>query len=103
MNKNYQSGRNFEYKTKRIWEEKGYLCLRSAGSHGPFDVVAIPIDRPERPVVLIQCKRVKTRAEWERLRKDFKAKPPLDTPPKSVVMLLSCYISDERTTEDTWL
>lgn len=103
MNRRYVAGRNFEYKTKREWEEKGYLVVRSAGSKGPVDLVAIPNGQPQQHVVLLQCKRCRTRTEFERLKRDFRAKPPLDKPPSGVVMWLTVYIQDERTTEDTWL
>lgn len=40
-NKNYINGRNFEYKVKKIWEEKGHFVVRSSGSHGKADLVAL--------------------------------------------------------------
>ena len=68
-NKNYQAGRRFEYESMRRWEAKGYETMRTAGSHGAFDVVAVRWDRkPE----LIQCKRVSTLAAGKRLLKSFK-------------------------------
>lgn len=58
-NKNYQSGRNFEYRVKKYLEDKGYYVMRSAGSKSPFDLIAVPtwdgvILLPD--VLLIQCK-----------------------------------------------
>jgi len=38
---NYHRGRNFEYRVKKYLEEKGYFVVRSAGSHGIFDLIAI--------------------------------------------------------------
>ncbi len=35
-----------------LLEAEGYLCVRSAGSHSPFDIVAISQSR----VILVQCK-----------------------------------------------
>lgn len=55
-NKNYINGRNFEYKVKKIWEDQGYYVIRSAGSHGIADLVALDFDGQYTSVVLIQCK-----------------------------------------------
>jgi Holliday junction resolvase-like predicted endonuclease len=37
----YHKGRSFEYQVKRWLEDKGYLVLRTAGSHGFADLIAI--------------------------------------------------------------
>lgn len=58
-NKNYQSGRNFEHRVKKHLENKGYYVMRSAGSRGQIDIVAIPTYSYECQVhktLLIQCK-----------------------------------------------
>ncbi|GAF94020.1 unnamed protein product, partial [marine sediment metagenome] len=52
VNKNYRSGRNFEYRVKKYLEEKGYYVMRSAGSKSPFDLVAVS----DVHLLLIQCK-----------------------------------------------
>ncbi|MEM1668908.1 MAG: restriction endonuclease [Thermofilaceae archaeon] len=52
---NYQKGRNFEYLIRKKLESKGFLVIRSAGSKGLFDLVAIK----ENEVYLIQCKKNK--------------------------------------------
>ena len=41
MNNNYKKGRHNEYRTMRLLEASGFVCRRAAGSHSPFDVVAI--------------------------------------------------------------
>lgn len=51
-NKNYQNGRAKEYRIKKRFENAGYTVLRSAGSHGFADLVAV---RNEE-IVFIQCK-----------------------------------------------
>ena len=57
MNKNYQSGRNFEHRVKKHLEQKGYYVMRSAGSKSPFDLIAVPMNNVLLPdVLLIQCK-----------------------------------------------
>jgi hypothetical protein len=37
---NYQKGANKEREVKKLLEDKFYTAIRSAGSHGPVDVVA---------------------------------------------------------------
>lgn len=67
-NKNYLSGRRLEYETVHTWVEKGYEAMRTAGSHGPFDVLAFRVDRkPEA----IQCKVVALEAQADRLITEF--------------------------------
>jgi len=39
-NRNYLKGRRAEYKTIETLKNEGYICLRTAGSHGHYDVVA---------------------------------------------------------------
>lgn len=58
-NANYQKGARLEYATKKKWEERGYFVVRSAGSHGKADLVAIKLQTSIGPgpvVFLIQCK-----------------------------------------------
>lgn len=53
-NKNYVSGRNFEYNTMRKYENNGYpYTFRMAGSHTIFDVIAVK----KGEIVFIQCKK----------------------------------------------
>jgi hypothetical protein len=40
-NKNYINGRRFEYKVRDAYKALGYVALRSAGSHSPYDVIAL--------------------------------------------------------------
>jgi len=37
---NYVKGRSYEYRTMKILEAEGYVCIRAAGSHGNYDVIA---------------------------------------------------------------
>jgi Holliday junction resolvase len=39
-NHRYQRGRVLEYRTKEEWEARDYQVVRTAGSHGPVDLVA---------------------------------------------------------------
>lgn len=67
-NANYKAGVRAEYRTMKMLDAKGYITLRTAGSHGAFDVIAIgPHD-----TLCIQVKRGRPAAisplEEERLR-----------------------------------
>ena len=54
MNANYIRGVRKERKIKTEYEKNGWICLRSAGSHGFADVVCI---HPEKEIIrFIQCK-----------------------------------------------
>lgn len=59
-NKKYISGRNFEYTCRRKLEALGYYVIRSAGSKGVADLVAIAkhdsIIDDWYCVILVQCK-----------------------------------------------
>lgn len=48
----YKRGRTFEYRVMAHFEELGYYVMRSAGSHGAADIVALR--NPHK--ILIQCK-----------------------------------------------
>jgi len=37
---NYANGARRERQLVALLEERGYACQRSAGSHGPFDIIA---------------------------------------------------------------
>ena len=37
---NYRKGRRAEYRTRRLLEGAGFMCVRSAGSKGAVDLVA---------------------------------------------------------------
>ena len=49
----YRRGRALEYAVKKHLEEQGYFVVRSAGSKGPADLVALR----EGEILLIQCKK----------------------------------------------
>jgi Holliday junction resolvase len=51
-NRNYEKGRRFEYVEKKRLENLGYIVLRTSGSHGFADLVAV---KPGE-VRFIQCK-----------------------------------------------
>jgi len=51
---NYQKGRDKEYRLKRKLEREGFTVLRTAGSHGFADLIAI--DYRSRRIRFIQVK-----------------------------------------------
>ena len=56
-NKNYVSGRNFEYRVLRALTRKGYYVVRAYASKGTFDLVAVPPKRSRLSrALLIQAK-----------------------------------------------
>ena len=73
-NKNYISGRAFEYKVMKELRDMGFLVMRTAGSHGPFDIVAIT---DAGYVSLIQCKRVNDYNKVNALVNEFHKNLPL--------------------------
>lgn len=72
-NPKYLSGVRFEREVMKEYEGYGFRVLRSAGSHGVYDVVAY---HPERRTIFAQCKVVRTKTEGEKLVKAFLASPP---------------------------
>jgi len=54
MVQRYRKGYRFEIRVKEDLEEKGYFVIRSAGSKGVFDLIAIAPNGKE--ILGIQCK-----------------------------------------------
>lgn len=57
---NYKRGYETERKIVNELKKKGYLAVRTAGSHSLFDVIAIN----DKEVLLIQAKRTKKKYNW---------------------------------------
>lgn len=76
---NYTRGRTFEYRVMAHYRALGYTTLRTAGSHGLADIIAIHPARGE--VLLIQCKAVRMgiRAE-QRILDDMRRAIPTHDP-----------------------
>ena len=67
VNKNYIAGRRVEYKVKKYYEDKGYTVLRTSGSHGFADLIAVRNKESLKRIVFIQCKNRKpTKQEIEK-------------------------------------
>ena len=60
-NSNYQSGTRYERKAMEKLEEAGYETMRTAGSHGIFDILAVGPS-----VRLIQHKSFEEGNDWQR-------------------------------------
>lgn len=62
---NYRRGAAFELRVAKALEEDGYFVVRSAGSHGAADLVALKLGE----VLLVQCKRsgAISREDWNDL------------------------------------
>lgn len=64
----YSIGRAYEYRARRALEADGWLVVRSAGSKGPWDLVAF---KDGYPVRCIQIKRASSEASRDRLLQQF--------------------------------
>jgi len=74
-NKNYLRGRRFEYERLKYYKEvMKHDALRTAGSHGTWDIV--DIDSARGIVNFIQCKVVSSESTAKRLLSNFKSSPP---------------------------
>lgn len=76
-NKNYLRGRRLEWQVKKDLEAEGWIALRTAGSHGHWDVIAFKDTGHSILTRLIQCKVTNSEKQLERLVKEFKANAPL--------------------------
>lgn len=70
----YRRGRRFEYQRMKHWRDRGYTVIRSAGSHGPFDLIAFR----NHEVHFIQCKMLQGEAAAQHLMGLWIASPPLE-------------------------
>jgi len=72
-NANYIRGRNKEYRLKKKYEKKGYIVLRTAGSHGFADLIAIKNLGLVNQIIFIQAKPKNfNKKESERLYEKYK-------------------------------
>jgi hypothetical protein len=58
----YSEGTRFEYSLRDWYRARGYTVVRSAGSHGPFDLLAFNV---EGDVRLIQCKVQRAKKNYD--------------------------------------
>ena len=90
-NANYQKGVRFERERLAYYRDVLKLeCVRTAGSHGRWDIIAVD---PKRAIVhLVQCKVVQNRATAERLLANHRKSPPV-TPMTNIHQTLEVKIS----------
>lgn len=74
-NKNYESGRRYEYALAKELRAARWDVIRASGSHGKFDLIAVSQDKPHT-VMLIQCKVTASETVAKKLCADFRRKPP---------------------------
>ncbi len=98
-NRNYLAGRRFEYRAMQELKECGYTVMRTAGSHGPFDIIAIHTQAPH-VVEMVQCKIVDTPAAASRMEKHFRKNPPFLVQSK-FVQSLAMWVRKSR--ERRWV
>ena len=58
-NKNYIKGVKLEREVVNIFKDKGWIAMRTAGSHSPFDVILIKESFKHKKicfVAFVQCK-----------------------------------------------
>ena len=58
-NKNYLRGVRFEREVQEIFKKAGYVTMRTAGSHSPYDVILVKkTENMEKiaNVCFVQCK-----------------------------------------------
>lgn len=73
-NANYLSGRLREYKALKELRDAGWICGRSAGSHGLFDIWAV---HPEHGALFLQIKSTKVgRGSARYIIRQWLASPP---------------------------
>ncbi len=59
MNRNYERGVRLEREVQDIFRKAGYIAIRTAGSHSPWDVILVKETRDMKKicfVALVQCK-----------------------------------------------
>lgn len=80
-NLNYRAGMRVEYGRRKHWIKRGFEVVRSAGSHGIWDLCGVRVEDPQHPVQFIQCKRVETTQQAKAMIKKFQKAPPLKPSP----------------------
>jgi len=58
---NYTKGRAFEYELVQMFRDAGYEVARTAGSHGPWDVVATKTTARSKKIAFIAMVQAKVK------------------------------------------
>ncbi len=80
----YQVGYRVERRAKAELESRGYLAIRSAGSHSPIDLVGVGI----KDIKLVQCKSIRYHAPYN---------------PKAELLKLSSVTAPENASLELWV
>lgn len=95
-NKNYLAGRRFEYDLKKSYEKAGAHVMRTAGSHGKFDLIVVPIGLgKDKMIQLIQCKLITKASMAKKLESDFRKNT---TPHTHFLQVLAIKVKYNNTT-----
>lgn len=97
-NKNYLAGVRWERKVKAQREADGYICLRASGSHGAFDIIAMPPAGTGGNVLAVQCKVVAKDSTAKLLAKDWGNAPSLTNQTE----MLEIYVRSTKTQVTAW-
>lgn len=71
---NYNRGRTAEYKVMGELKKREYYVTRSAGSHGVFDLIGVPLSG-KGPVLLVQVKTGKPTNAEQHILETFVSSP----------------------------
>ena len=80
-NLNYKAGRRLEWGRRKHWMKRGWVVVRSSGSHGAWDLCGVRLEDPTHPVMFIQCKVLADKNKAKSLLQKFKAHPPMPASP----------------------
>lgn len=96
MNSKYQKGRRTEYEAMTELEKEGYSCFRTAGSHSPFDVLAIN----KTEIRLLQAKSVK--GKYFSFKKEIQEIKDFNNHPTNTIKELWIYLGRMKGREKQW-
>ena len=84
-----------EFGRRKHYQKRGWSVVRSAGSHGIWDLCGVRLEDPEHPVMFVQCKRVNTIQAAKAMLTKFEKDPPM---PKSShwIMRLEVQVKGSR-------
>ncbi len=94
-NFNYRAGARMEYGRRKHWQKRGFEVVRSAGSHGIWDLCGVRLEDPKYPGMFVQCKRCSSLTEARALVKKFKEDPPMPKSPH-YYMILEVQVKGSR-------
>lgn len=92
-NKNYQRGRRFEWQLKKDLEVEGYHVMRTSGSHGAYDLIAIKDNLNKVVIRFIQCKVTKKATNVKALLAEIKQKTPVKSSIKDSLITVSIELA----------